>query len=373
LSALQTSARLVAANLRPVLGPTVAVSLAFLVGAAVLVATQQSPIDVAGAIYEGAFGSSAATLTTLAQTTPLLLVALSFAFAFRAGVFNAGGQGQFLMGAFAGAWAGFTPGLENLPAIVHVPLVMLAGALGGALWTVPPFVLKVVAGANEILTTLMMSYVADLANQYLVLDIFRSAHIQAGTNAQTPNLVASARFPELVAGSHLTIMLFLALAAAVGVWLLYRNSVLGFELRLMRTGALLARSSGVQTSRRVFVAMTGSGALAGLAGVALVTGFLGADITPLNTNVGFNGILASLLVSNSPLLIPFAALFFAALEQGGIGLQIFTSTSPYIADVVIATVIVFASARTVPALRPKRLLQALRAMRPQPIVGGRPG
>src|SRR4029077_14981346 len=159
------------------------------------------------------------------------------------------------------------PGLENLPAIVHVPLVMLAGAVGGALWTVPPFILKVVAGASEILTTLMMSYVADLANQYLVLDIFRSTRIQAGTNAQTPNLVASARFPELVAGSHLTIMLFVALAGAVVVWFVYRTSVLGFELRLLRTGALLARSSGVQTTRQVFVAMTGSGALAGLAGV----------------------------------------------------------------------------------------------------------
>jgi simple sugar transport system permease protein len=336
--------------LRSIGGLLVAAILAGLVGTVILLATNQSPIDAANGLWQGAFGSNVETEATLAQTTPLILAALSFMFAFRAGIFNAGGQGQFIMGAFAAAWAGFTPGLAGLPAAIHIPLVVIAGAIGGALWSLPPILLKIFSGTNEILTTLMMSYIADQLNDYLVLDVFRASTIQPGTNAQTPTLVSSAQFPTLFPQSQVTFMLPLGIVLAVLIWVFFRRTVLGYELNLFGTGPRVARSSGVGTKKLMLTAMLGSGALAGMAGAAVVAGVFQADITPFTTNVGFEGILAALLARNVALAIPLTSLFFGAVEQGGLGLQIYTPISQYISDVLTATIIIFASARSVPRI-----------------------
>lgn len=336
-------------------GLVVATLLACLVGAVILLATHQNPIDAAHGLWEGAFGSDIQTYATLSQTTPLIFAALSFMFAFRAGIFNAGGQGQFIMGAFTSSWAGFTPALAHLPSIIHIPLVIVAGFVGGALWSLPPILLKIYAGTNEILTTLMMSYIADLLNDYLVLDVFRASAIQPGTNAQTPTLVTSATFPTLFPQSQVTFLLPVGCIVAVLIWAFFRRTVLGYELNLFGTGAMVARSAGVGTKKLMLTSMLVSGGLAGIAGASVVAGVFQADITPFSSNVGFNGILAALLARNIALLIPFTALFFGALEQGGLGLQIYTPISQYISDVLIATIIIFASARSVPRIAWRRI------------------
>ncbi|GAC1524339.1 MAG: ABC transporter permease [Chloroflexota bacterium] len=337
------------------IGLTVATFLACLVGAAILLATHQNPLDAAKGLWDGAFGSNVQTYATLSQTTPLIFAALSFMFAFRAGIFNAGGQGQFIMGAFASSWAGFTPGLAHLPAAIHVPLVVIAGFTGGSLWALPPILLKIYAGTNEILTTLMMSYIADLLNDYLVLDVFRASTIQPGTNAQTPTLVPSATFPTLFPQSQVTFLLPLGVIAAVLIWAFFQRTVLGYELNLFGTGPMVARSGGVGTTKLMLTSMLVSGGLAGVAGASVVAGVFQADITPFSSNVGFNGILAALLARNLALFIPFTALFFGALEQGGLGLQIYTPISQYISDVLIATIIIFASARSLPRIAWRRI------------------
>lgn len=341
----------VARRLLPLAGLAVAVVLAALVAAVIVALVGQSPSAAASGLYDGAVGSSPALLASLAQMTPLLFAALGFTFAFKAGVFNAGGQGQFVMGAFCAALAGFASPLAGLPAILHVPLVVIAGAAGGALWSLPPILLKVYAGTNEILTTLMMSYIAFQLNDWLVQDVFRAKSVQPGSNAQTPSLAASAHFPVLFANSQVTFLLIVALAAAVLMWAFFRRTVLGFELDLLGQGATVARSAGVATRRAMITAMLVSGGLSGIAGAAVVGGIFQAAITPFNVAVGFNGILAALLAANQPLLIPLASFFFGALQQGGLGLQIYTPISQHIAEVLTATVIVFASARALPRLR----------------------
>lgn len=324
------------------------------IGSAILVATGQSPVEAARGLWEGAFGGRDETLATLAQTTPLVFAALSFMFAFRAGIFNAGGQGQFVMGAFAASWVGFSGPFQHVSPWLHVPLLVLAGAAGGALWSLPPILLKIFAGTNEILTTLMFSYVAALLNDYLVQSVFRAPDIQPGTNAQTPLIGESAKLPTLVSSSQVTILLPLGAVAAVAVWAFYRGTVRGYELNMFGKGPAVARSAGIGTRRAMLTAMLVSGGLAGIAGAEVVGGVFFADITPFASDVGFNGILAALLVGNLPLLIPFAALFFGAVQQGGLGLQIFTPISQYIAGILMATIIVFASARSLPFRLPRR-------------------
>lgn len=350
-----------ARSLAAVLALAGAAVLAAFGGAVILIATGQSPLDAATGLYQGAFGTATATTATLAQSTPLIWAALSFAVAFRAGIFNAGGQGQFIMGAFGAALAGFAPALAPLPAALHIPLVVLAGAAGGALWSLPPILLKVFAGTNEILTTLMMSYIAQLLNDWLVLDVFRASTIQPGTNAQTPTLAPSAQFPPLFAQSQATFMLPLAIVAALAIWAFFRWTVLGYELTFFGKGALAAESSGMGVRKLAIVAMLLSGALAGAAGASVVGGVFQADITPFNSNVGFNGILAALLAGTQELLIPLAGLFFGALQQGGLGLQIYTPISQYIADVLMAMIIIFASVRSIPeSLVPRPLRRVIK-------------
>ncbi len=333
---------------RPAARFALAVALACLVGAGLLLATGQSPAQAAVGIFQGAFGSSITTLASLALSTPLILSALSFIFAFRAGVFNAGGQGQFEMGAFAAAWVGFASPFAHLSPWIHVPLVVLGGAVGGALWALPPILWKVAAGMNEILTTLMMSYVASLLNQYLVEDVYRATGVQPGANTQTFPLAAGARFPPLFPQSQVTFMLPLAIAAAVFIAWFYARTVTGYELGMVGTGREVAEGAGLNVRRLMVVAMLGSGALAGMAGAAVTGGVFFADITPFSSNVGFNGILAALLAGNVPLLAPVTGLFFGALQNGGLGLQIFTPISRYIADVLTAGLVMFVSARSLP-------------------------
>lgn len=340
-----------ARRLAPLAGLLAAVLLAGLVTALIVALVGQSPREAAAGLWDGAVGSWPALLASLAQATPLLFAALGFAFAFKAGVFNAGGQGQFVIGAFTAALAGFAAPLAGLPAALHVALVVLAGAAGGALWSLPPILLKVYAGTNEILTTLMMSYIAFQLNDWLVQGVFRAKALQPGSNAQTPSLAPSAHFPVLFEGSQVTFLLPVGVAAAVLMWLFFRRTVLGYELDLLGQGAAVARSAGVATRKAMIVAMLVSGALSGVAGAVVVGGIFQAAITPFTVAVGFNGILAALLAANHPLLIPLASFFFGALQQGGLGLQIYTPISQHIAEVLTATVIVFASARALPRLR----------------------
>ena len=323
------------------------VGLAALVGALVLVATGNDPLTAYRGLIVGAFGTRGETEATLAQTTPLILAALSFVVAFRSGIFNAGGQGQVVMGAFAAAAVGSGP-LGDLPRPLAVFVVILAGAVGGALWSLPPVLFKVWWRTNEILTSLMLTYVAVLLNDYLVQGPFRAKSLQPGTNAQTESLRDNTQFPIVIPDSQVTLMLPLGVFAAVLIWWFFRRTALGYELRLHGHAPLVARSGGIATTRVMIIGMLASGALAGIAGASIVGGVFQADVTPFPPDIGFNGILAALLVGASPLLTPFAALFFGALSQGGLGLQIFDGISQYIALVLTATVILFVSARSAP-------------------------
>jgi simple sugar transport system permease protein len=251
------------------------------------------------------------------------------------------------MGAFASAVVG-SSSLGSLPTPLAITVTLLAGAAGGAVWSLPPVLFKVWWGTNEILTSLMLTYVAILLNDYLVQGPFRAASVQPGANAQTESLRQNAHFPDILPDSQVTFLLPAGIGLCVLVWWAFRRTTLGYELRLHGLSPRAAQSSGIGTARAMVVGMLASGALAGIAGAAVVGGVFWAGITPFPPDLGFNGILAALLVETSPLLTPLAALFFGALSHGGLGLQIFNGVSQYIALVLTATVILFVAPRSMP-------------------------
>jgi len=326
-----------------------AVVLAALVAGLLLLLVGQDPLVAFGGLVDGSVGSSTNLLATLAQTTPLLLAALSFVVAFQAGIFNAGGQGQVVIGAFTAAAVGSWPPLGVLPGSMQVLVVVLAGAAGGAIWALPPILMKIAWRTSEILTSLLLSYVAELLNGFLVQGHFRAKSVQPGTNAQTESLLPGAHFPHLAAGgSQVTFLLPVGVLLAIAAWWMLRRTTLGYEMTFHGKSPLAARAAGVNITKVSVIAMMLSGALAGIAGAAIVGGVFQADTTPFPPDIGFNAILAALLVGSSALLVPFSAFFFGALTQGGLGLQIFTGTSQYIASVITATIILFAAPRALP-------------------------
>lgn len=205
----------------------------------------------------------------------------------------------------------------------------------------------------------MLNFVAVLLNDYLVAYPFRDPEQQAGTNIQTAPLLESARLPSLWPPYRLTAGLILALVLAVGLWWFLNRTVAGYEIRMTGTAARAAESAGIAARLRMLQAMLASGGLAGLAGAVQVAGVFHADISPFTVGLGFTGVVVSLVVRNKPLLIPAAALLFAALQSGAIGMEARTSISRYVVGAVVATVVLFVSARS---LRLRALLTSALAL-----------
>jgi general nucleoside transport system permease protein len=342
--------------LKPLLPITTAVVLAFLAGALLLISTGQNPIPAFAGLFQGAVGNRNAIAGTLTTTTPLIFSALSFLVAYRAGIFNAGNEGQLLIGAIFASVAGFS--FPGLPSFLYIPVVLLAGALGGALWSFLPAIWRLYLGVNELVTTLMMNYIATLLNGFLVMNVWRSSTVQPGTNAQTITMNPNAIFPSLFPPYAVTLALPLGILLAILIhWVLFRT-VWGYELRMSGQQPLFADYGGVSVRNMRLLAMLLSGALAGLGGAAQVGGVFHAYVNPFTEGLGFNGVLIALLVHNNALLIPVGAFFFGALQSGALKMQIFTNVSRYIIGVLTATLILFTSTQQL-GFSPKESLARL--------------
>jgi simple sugar transport system permease protein len=299
-----------------------------------------------GAVYDpnndgtasGIFGPIAGTIYTAA---PLICAALGIGLAFRSGLFNIGGQGQVIAGAMASGYVGFA---WHLPIVIHLIVAIAAGVLGGAIWGYLVGWLKARFGAHEVITTIMLNYVALSALAFLI----QTKGIQSPSNPQTSKLIdGSARLPHLFGASvPLDFGIVLAAIAAVGVWWLFTRSTLGFALRSVGANPAAARSAGMSVSRATTTAMALSGALTGLGGVLLALG--GATsyaITPqIDNNVGFDAITVALLGRNSPKGIFGAGLLLGALRAGAPTMQAQTGVPPDIVTVIQALIVIFVAA-----------------------------
>lgn len=349
-------------------GPLIAIVLGFLAAAVLVLLIGKDPLEAANALWRGAFGTPNNIAGTLALTTPLIFSALAFAVAFRGSMFNAGVEGQLIIGAFLSAFVGFS--FDGLPAIVHIPLMLGAGALGGALWALLPAIWRVGLGANEIVTTLMMNFIAIALTDYLVLYPFRLPG-QSGSAIRTESISPSAELFSLWPPYNVTIALPLSILCVVIAWYVLRRFVVGYEVRMVGSAPRFAKTAGIPPSRHMIGVMLISGALAGLGGAAQVGGVFNAFVSPFATGLGFNGVLVALLVGNAPLGIPFAAVFIGALQSGAIGMELTTSVSRYLVAALTATIIIFVSARQFGGRRlPWATVARIRSRQPQTEVRG---
>ena len=293
------------------------------------------------ALWDSSLGSSGALGRTLVETTPLALAGLSVALAFRAGLFNIGGAGQLIVGAMCAGWVGFT---WDLPSVIHLPLALIAGALGGAAWGAIAGALKAWTGAHEVITTIMLNYVA-----YRLLDYaLRSTAFQRpGRNDPISQPVAeSARLPEVSLGElRFHWGLFIAVAAVLFVWWLLGRSTLGFRMKAVGANPFASRYAGMPVGATYILSMALAGALAGLAGTTNILGRPSYSLTGgYYSEVGFDAIAVALLGRANPFGVLGAAFLFGVLRAGSTGMQAATSTPVDIIVVIQALIILFVAA-----------------------------
>lgn len=332
--------------------PFISIVLALGVGAIVILASEvvvpgrpfdlTLPLTAYAALFEGALGSLDAIVNTVRAATPLVLGGLAVGLAFKAGLFNIGAQGQFLLGALGSVTVGVA--LNQASPFIAIPAALLAGAAAGAAWGFIPGLLKAISGAHEVVTTIMLNYVAVAVIAWAVsgpLD-------QPGSPSPITAQVGNAALPVIIGrNGHLGVLVALAAVLVVG-WLLFRTTR-GFEIRTVGANPDAARYAGMQPRLVVVLTMSLSGVLAGLAGATVVLGVTHYMTASFGTTVGFDSIAVALLGRSSPIGIVFAALLFGAMRAGAPLMQIQTQSliPAELVDVLQATILLFLVAHTV--------------------------
>lgn len=295
---------------------------------------------------------------SLTTATPYIFAGLAVALGFRCGLFNIGAEGQFFIGALASAWVGYS--LLGVPWYLHLPLALLAGAIGGALWAAIPGYLKAATGAHEVVNTIMMNWIAFRLSDWLLNGPMKAA----GYRPVTPVIEKSAELPRLFPEPlRFNVGFFLALAvAALLYWLLFKTT-LGFEIRAVGANPDAARYAGMNIKRNLVLAMVLSGALAGLAGATQVLGVDHWVGQGFSAGYGFDSIALALLGKSHPFGVVLAALLFGFLRSGATRMQSLAGIPIDIISVIQGLVIVFVAA---PAII--RALYRIRAARAEEVV-----
>ena len=301
-----------------------------------------SPLDAFSSLYDGAFGDRESALETLVQATPLILTGLAAAIAFRAGIWNIGGQGQFIAGAIGTWWVYAT--MPGLPAPLLFVAMFAGAAVFGAVWASVASVLLVRYGTNEILTTVMLNFVIDYMLSWLL-----SGPWQANDTpySQTERMVESTFLPRFFDDSRLHLGFALALAMAAVVHFLVRRTTLGFELRAIGVNKQAASYKGISVGAATIAVMAVSGALAGLAGSGELLGLHHRINFEFGEQmIGFTGIIIALVARLHPAGVIVVAIAFAGLLNGSTQMQVGTGIPAALVTVIegVALVLVLLAA-----------------------------
>lgn len=298
--------------------PLIAIVLTLLSGAVIFEALGQAPLPALYAYFIEPISTEYGRTELLVKAAPLILIGIGLALGFRANVWNIGAEGQFTMGALAGG--GLALAFYDQSSILLLPAMTVAGALGGLAWAAVPAWLKTRFNANEILTSLMLTYVAQLFLSYLVHGPWRSP---AGFNFPETRLFHdSATLPLLLDGSRLHVGVLVAFLAAAVAWLLLARSLVGFQMRVVGLAPRAAGFAGFRQGRLVWISLLISGGLAGMAGLFEVAGPIGQIVPTISPGYGFTAIIVAFLGRLHPAGVVVAGLVLALTYLGGESAQI---------------------------------------------------
>ena len=321
----------------------ISIVLGLLVGAVVLYISGFNPIEGYGAMLNGIVGKPKYIAWTIIKATPLILTGLSVAFAFRTGLFNIGAEGQFIVGTLAAALVGY---FVHLPAIIHIPLTLIAGCLAGALWAAFAGMLKARFGVHEVISTIMLNWIAMyLLNYVIMFNSFRLPNSEASQMIQNTAMIDIKWLKAIVGPATATNWgIVVALIVTVIIAYILNKTVLGFELRAVGFNKFGAEYAGINVNKSMVTSMAIAGLLAGMAGAMHVMG-VSHNITILaaQEGYGFDGIAVSLIGNNTPIGAVLAGLLFGGLKYGGSKMQTIGAPTEVI-NIVIGSIIYFVAA-----------------------------
>jgi general nucleoside transport system permease protein len=293
------------------------------------------PLQAYANLLEGAFGSVRGITFTILAATPLILGGMAVGLGFKAGLFNIGAQGQFLMGALGAAAVGAWVAAE--PAIVAIPAAVAAGALAGAAFI--PGALKAWTGAHEVVTTIMLNFIASIFIGYLITGPLEAP----GFSFSRTGPIGNAAYPTFF-GTAIHLGVFIAFALVPAVWWLLWRSTLGFEIRTVGANPDAARYAGMRPAFLTILTLSLCGLLAGLAGAGQILGITGFMTASYGTSIGFDAISVALLGRAHPVGIMLAALLFGAMRAGSGLMQIEAGIPVEIIDIIQASILFFLAA-----------------------------
>lgn len=294
--------------LKQVAWTTVSIILALVTGAFIMSSSGYDP----GAAYIGLLGGAILQFDiTLFYTTSFILAGLSVALAFRCGLFNIGAEGQLLLGSIAATYIGYT---VALPIFIHPLVCLIVAAIIGSLYGFLPGLLKAYRGAHEVVTTMMLSYIAVELTHWLAAGPW---HNPGDPRTVTPEIFVSAELPKLFGSSHLNLGLLLAILCVIAVDFFINHTTMGYEMRAVGHNETAAETAGIDAKKNMALALGISGGLAGLAGGHEILGFHHRFYSGWSAGLGFDGITVAVLGRNNPWGVFFGSLFFGALKAGG--------------------------------------------------------
>jgi ABC-type uncharacterized transport system permease subunit len=326
--------------------PLGAVAIALVIGAIIMIASSvfatgtfdpTLPLTAYGALLRGSLLGERALVSTAVAAAPLVLAGLAVGVGFKAGLFNIGASGQFLLGALSGAYVGAS--LADAPGIVAIPAALLAGAAVGAAWGFIPGALKAWTGAHEVVTTIMLNYIAATLVSYLITGPLGAPGFSFARTGETGN----ASLPILI-GDNGHLGLLIALASVPIMWWLVWRSTLGFEIRTVGANPNAARYAGMRPGLLIIFTMTLCGLLAGVAGAGQILGISHSMNASYGTSTGFDAITVALLGRAHPLGILAASLLFGLMRAGAGLMQITAGIPVEIIDVIQAVILLLLAA-----------------------------
>lgn len=317
-----------------------AIILGLITGSLLMLALNHNPIEGFSYLFQGGLKSVERIGNTIATATPLILTGLSVAFAFRTGLFNIGAAGQMLFGGFCATFVGLT---VDAPRIILLPLMILAGIVGGMAVAFIPGVLKSKFNVHEVVSTIMMNWTVYWFVYYMVPSLMKGQY-ETESRPLSENATLKLNWlSNTFDGSYINLGIILAIISIFIIWFTLNKTTLGYELKAVGFNRFGAEYAGIPVNKNIILSMMIAGGLSGLAGVVEYAGNSNIVQVGVLPTQGFDGIAVSLLGANTPIGVLFAALFFGILYTGSGFMSAMTEIPPEIADTIMATIIYFAA------------------------------
>jgi ABC-type uncharacterized transport system permease subunit len=324
---------------QPIFVLLIALLLSLLVIGLLLVATNRNPFAALFYFLRGSFGNAYNTADTLTRMIPLAIAGVAFLIGAQAGVFNVGIEGQLLLGAMASAIVGYA---VKLPAIIHLPLMLLAGALAGGLYALIAAWLKAYRGINEILSTIMLNYPAFFFTHFLVLRVIPNE----GVVPATPFIQTTAELPILFAGTKLHAGLIVAVLVSIAAYWLLQKTTLGYEMRAVGKNKDAARFHGIPVEKRMVLSFFLSGAIAGLAGAVEIAGMHHHYLDQFSPGYGYDAITVAMVALLNPFGVLISGTLFGALKTGIMDMSVYAEIPRQLATLINGIVVLFIAGKS---------------------------